>query len=204
MKKYLLLVAIIPFLGGCATKIVSQKSPITNLDNKHCFILPAKDYLASQSITEQKLYELSEKALLENSFVVYHGEEQQFCKNYLFTTWTVSENDSFRTSRDDYFPGFYGRGGGIYRYGYIPEINPVLLSGTDTTYRVKRFYSNYELHVGKKDGDKIITAWDGSKRKDSSASSVDEANKIVDGDYELIKEMIETMLIENNLKQSNK
>lgn len=200
MKKYIFLAMVVPFLGGCTSKIVTQKSPVNNLDNKHCFILPAKDYLATQSIGEQKLYELSEKALNENSFVVYHGEEKQECENYFYTSLSVSENDSFRTSRDGFFPGAYGYGGGIYRAGYIPVVNPVFMSSIDNTTRIKRFYTNYELHVGKKKEDNILTAWSGTEQKNSSSSTPEEATKIDDSDYPMVKKMVEAMLTGNELK----
>lgn len=201
MKKSLLLIPVALLFSACSPKIVSQKSPINNLDNKNCFVFPIKDYLETKTIGEQKLYQLSEKVLKANSFTIYHSETNE-CENYFFTSLTVSEKDSLVTQNDAPFPAFYGMNAGIYRYGYIPAFRPAFRPAFDidtTTREVRSYYANYELHVGKKDGDKIATIWSGQEQKSSSSSDV-EASKIDDKDYDMVLKMVQKMLLENNFQ----
>ena len=85
MKKILIASASIIFFSGCgAPKIMSQKSPMLDIDQNNCFIFPSKEYLVTKPISEQKVYKLTEKVLDNKAYKVYYGSNKE-CKNYLLT-----------------------------------------------------------------------------------------------------------------------
>lgn len=198
MKKYILLLINVLVLSGCTPKIISQKSPLISLENKRCFIFPSKDYLLSKTIYEQKLYQLSEKALNEAKIKVYYGDET-LCQNYLLTNWDITEGHQISTIKGTTITNTYNTG--IYQYGYIPNQSTSYSYTTpDTTSISKIYHGTYSLQVGTKENGKIVTVWEARQSGELSSSSRETAEKIEDDDYSTIKTMIDTMLLENQLK----
>ena len=201
MKKYLTLSIVFVFCG-CTPKIISQKSPLINLDNGQCFNFPSKNYLLSKTINEQKLYQLTEKALEDKNIKVFFGDDSK-CKNYVLTKWDIEENEYLTTSKGSTISNSYGNiNTGIYQYGYVPTQNTTYsYTMPDTTYKTKKYFGTYTLQVGKKENDTIITVWNASQTGELSTSNRAEAEKIEDNDYSIINKMVETMLLENNFKR---
>lgn len=199
MRIYIFILVVFVSFVGCAPKIVSQKSPLMDIDEDKCFNLPSKEYILTKNFGNQKLFLLSEKALKEFNIKTYYGDNQ-LCKNYLLTSWEVTQNESLVTDKGSSFTNNYGTiNTGLYKYGSISsQSNSYTFTAPDVTYVKKQLYGVYSLDIGTFKDDKIVTVWKATQGAQLSTTNMDEALKVEDRNYPTIRNMIETMLIENN------
>lgn len=199
MKKLFFIPIGLFLFTGCAPKIVSQKSPLLNVDGNKCFNFPSKDFILTKNFGNQKLFILSEKALEEFNIKTYYGENK-ICKNYLLTSWEVTQSESLVTDKGSSYTNTYGTiNTGLYKYGNIStQSNSYTYTTPDVTYVKKKLYGIYSLDIGTIKDDKITTVWKATQSSGLSSTDMEEATKVKDSDYPIIRNMIETMLIEND------
>lgn len=180
---------------GCAPKIISNKSPLNDLENQRCFTLPNKEYLSDKPIFKQKLYQLTEKSLRANNVRTYYGEPDK-CKNYLMTDWDVVQKKEIVHDDEITITNNYGN---VYANAYN-KTNPYAYSGTSysykipsSTYETTKHYASYTLRVGTINGDNFIEVWSGSQ---SGYTSAESAISIKDSDQSSVDAMVGTMLKE--------
>ncbi|KAB7884970.1 hypothetical protein [Poseidonibacter ostreae] len=199
MKKLFFIPIGLFLFVGCVPKIVSQKSPILDIDEKKCFNFPAKDFILTKDFGNQNLFILSEKALKEFNIKTYYGENK-ICKNYLLTSWKITQDESLVTDKGSSYTNTYGTiNTGLYQYGNIStQSNSYTYTTPDVTYIKKKLYGIYSLDIGTIKDDKIITIWKATQSAELVGTDIEEAAKVEDADYPTIRNMIKTMLIENN------
>jgi len=185
-------------ISGCTPKITSMKSPLNNLNQKQCFVLPSKAYLSSQSINVQMLYTLTDETLSENDIKTYYGATNK-CKNYLNTSWTVTIGSETVTTGGNTYSTTNAN---IYNNYYNLQSPYTLTANTNTyttskkTYKVKTYYGKYLTSVGKINNKKFIKIWEGSLGGELGANSLEEAEKVSVESKSLVDKMIIQMLTE--------
>jgi hypothetical protein len=204
MKKLFFIPIGLFLFVGCVPKIVSQKSPLINIDENRCFNLPSKEFILTKNFGNQKLFVLTEKALKEYSIKTYYGDNQ-FCKNYLFTAWEITQSESLVTDKGSTFTNSYGTiNTGVYRNSISTQSNSYTYTSPDVTYVKKQLYAVYSLDIGTMIDDKIVTTWKATQSGALAETDMEKATKIKDDDFSTIKKMVETMLVENNLLKDDK
>lgn len=199
MKKILIVSASIILFSGCgAPKIMSQKSPMIDVDKGKCFVFPPKEQLITRPISEQKIYSITEKVLHDKSYLIYYNENNN-CKNFLVTDYVKTPFEYIETTRGTSFTNTYGNiNTNMYPYGYAPiQANSYTFTTPDVTQKVRKYIGTYYLVVGVIDNDKLSTVWSG---KQEGAVSDGEVN-ITDSDYGPINIMVTRMIEETMVNQ---
>lgn len=199
LKKIILILSIL-FLAGCAPKIVSNKSPLVELDKTNkCFAIPLKENLLKREMHIQKLYELTAKVLASNGFDVMFGYSEN-CKNFIFTDWSVTSSEYQVTQKGTTYTNSYGN---AYTNPYSNSANANVQTYSyttpDYTYTAVDYYGSYYLSVSVYLEDKLVDVWEGSQSGRASGVTKSEAERVSDEDYNTVKKMVEKMLIENGL-----
>lgn len=196
MRNILIFASIVFFFSACAPKITSQKSPMLDIYQSNCFIFPSKEYLVTKSISEQKLYKLTEKVLDSKAYKVYYGNNKE-CKNYLLTNYEKTSDEYIETTKGTSITNTYGNiNTNIYQYGYIPiQSNSYTFTTPDITQKVKRYTGTYSLNIGIMTNDKIATVWEGKQ----SGEVIDGEINIKDSDYQYVETMVTKMLEETKI-----
>lgn len=199
MRSILIIVIAIFFLNGCgAPKIMSQKSPLLDIDKSKCFIFPSKEYLLSKPISEQKIYSVTEKVLKDKSYTIYYDENNN-CKNHLATNYVKTSFERMETTKGTSFTNTYGNiNTNMYQYGYVPvQTNSYTFTTPDTTQKVRKYIGTYYLVVGVINNDKLSTVWSGKQEGEVSDGEVN----ITDSDYAPINIMVTRMIEETMINQ---
>lgn len=199
MRKDILIVTSIGLLMvGCTPKINSIKSPINKL-SQQCFNLPSKNYLSKSPINEQNLYLLTYNSLHKKGVPVTYGNTGN-CRNYLYTSWVVSQGSETVTTGGGSVTSTYGNIYSNLNYSY-----PYSYAGTSqtyvaptSTYNQTTYYGTYTLEVGILNKKSTRKSWEASQSSQLGASTLQEAESVTNSSQGIVDAMIETMLIENN------
>ena len=199
MRKDILIVTSISLLMvGCTPKINSIKSPINKLSQK-CFNLPSKNYLSKSSINEQNLYLLTYNSLQKNGTQVTYGNTGN-CRNYLYTSWVVSEGSEIVTTGGGTQTHTYGNSysnlGYSTPYSYIGSSQTYV--APTSTYKQATYHGTYTLEVGLLKNKSTRKSWEASQSSELGASTLQEAESVTSTSQGIVDAMIEKMLMENN------